>query len=61
MEESQETDIVYDQENPIASLDMYFVFSCPDGKAISKEFSKVLLDMKKDGTFAKIMKKIEKK
>jgi len=49
--------IQYDPNNPISEMDVYYAFQNTDkGKRLAEIFSKILIEMKKDGTYSKIIK-----
>lgn len=48
--------IAYDKTRPLSKMDVYYAFQkTAEGKELAMKFSKALEDMKKDGTFARIM------
>ena len=48
--------IYFDVTSPVDSLDTFFVFqNNQQGKMLCKQFSTVLVDMKKEGLLAKIL------
>jgi polar amino acid transport system substrate-binding protein len=56
LKKSGETSVTYDSAKPLSQQAVYFAFkNGADGKAAADAFSKALGDMKKDGTFGKIM------
>jgi polar amino acid transport system substrate-binding protein len=56
LKKSSENSITYDAGKPLSRQAVYYVFkNNPDGKSAADAFSKALADMKKDGTFNKIM------
>jgi polar amino acid transport system substrate-binding protein len=60
MKQSGELNITYNPKQPISSQKVYFAFqNTTEGKLLAEKFSKALEEIKKDGTFAAIMKKAE--
>ncbi len=58
IEQSGEKDIIYNKSTPLSKQRVYFAFqNTPEGQSLAKKFSEALDSMKKDGTFAAIMKK----
>ena len=50
----------YDPETPISEQEVYYAFNREhNGEKLAQAFSRALLEMKQDGTFAKIMQKAE--
>lgn len=48
--------IAYDKNRPLSKMDVYYAFQkTPEGKDLAVKFSRALDEMKKDGTFARIM------
>lgn len=60
LKESGAANIHYDKAAPLSKQDVYFVFQpTAEGKALAAKFSKALADMRKDGTFQKIMSRAD--
>ena len=58
LEQAGATNIEYNKEQPISEQDVYYAFQDTErGRAMAKKFSEALEQMKKDGTFGKIMSK----
>lgn len=53
---SGEKDIAYDKEKPLSKQSVYFAFqSTPEGEQLAEKFSKAINEMKKDGSFDRIL------
>lgn len=58
--ENARDQVIYDPKSPLSQQKVYFAFQPGDeGKALAGKFSDALDAMKKDGTFAAVMKKAE--
>ncbi len=56
LKESGMTNIIYNVEKPLFKKNVFFAFqSNKEGKKLSKRFSQALFEMKKDGSFDRIM------
>ncbi len=56
LEESKAQGVVYDKGQALSNQEVFYAFQkTPEGKDLADKFSKALDDMKKDGTFAKIL------
>ena len=53
---SGEKDITYDKEKPLSKQSVYFAFqSTPEGELLAEKFTKAINEMKKDGSFDRIL------
>lgn len=58
LDQSGEKNIEYNKDTQLSEQDVYYAFQkTAEGDDLAKKFSKALEDMKKDGTFGKIMAK----
>lgn len=58
LKKAGETNIEYNKDVALSEQDVYYAFqNTPQGRELANKFSKALEEMKKDGTFAKIMAK----
>ena len=54
------TNVVYDPTKPLSAREVFFAFQdTEEGRVLADKFSKALEEMKKDGTFEKIMSKAQ--
>jgi len=58
LKKAGETNIEYNKDTALSQQDVYYAFQkTPQGQELANKFSQALEEMKKDGTFAKIMAK----
>lgn len=58
MEQAGVKNVEYNKDKVLSEMDVFYAFQkTPDGEQLAKKFSQALEDMRKDGTFQKIMSK----
>jgi polar amino acid transport system substrate-binding protein len=58
MEQTAVKNVEYNKDKVLSEMDVFYAFQkTPEGDQLAKKFSKALEDMRKDGTFQKIMSK----